>query len=324
MKKLVTLLLVLLMLGGFGAYAAPAVAEASGQMDYVVGFANICESIDVIIELGDFLVSEFARYGMKVIRVDNNFDGATAIRNVDDLLTMGIDALVEFNVDISVAPAIMEKCNEAGIPVIAIDIRHPGAYFFGADNQYAGELAGEYLGQMALERWDGQIDGMLLVDQIASGEEGRRRIFGAVPGIQRVIPDFDDGQVYIIEGKQDAATAQTVTADFLMAHPDWKHLLILTLHDTAWLGVKAAVEVAGREDDVMLVCNAESLFVEYVRKNPEEDFCVGAVTFDLARYGKWLAPAMRDILDGKDVPENIHVEHVIVNRGNVDELYPVN
>ncbi|MDR0718487.1 MAG: sugar ABC transporter substrate-binding protein [Treponema sp.] len=300
-----------------GSTGGEAVSEAE---KYVVGFANIAESNQVAIDLGDCIVEECGKLGMEVIRVNNNFDGATAVKNVDDLLTMEIDALIEFNVDQSVAPVIMEKCNAAGIPVFAIDIAHPGATFFGADNQYAGEIAGEYMGQLAKELWNGQIDALLLVDQMASGELPRKRILGSIPGIQKVIPGFTEDKVFFVEGKQDAGTAQQVVSDFLSAHPDWHHILICALHDDGFRGACAAVQVAGRQNDVLAVGQNESFFVEYARANPKEDFVRGAVGFFLTSYGKWLAPAVKDKLDGKQVPENVYVEHVVVTRANLDEL----
>jgi len=293
-----------------------------GEKQYVVGFANIAENSQVAIDLGDCIVEECEKLGMKVVRVNNNFDGATAVKNVDDLLTMGIDALIEFNVDESVAPVIMEKCNAANIPVFAIDIPHPGATFFGADNQYAGELAGEYMGKLANELWGGEVDCLLLVDQMASGELPRKRILGSIPGIQKEIPDFSEDKVFYVEGKQDAGTAQQVVSDFLSAHPDWNHILIGSLQDDGFRGACAAVEVAGRENDVLAVGQNEYFFIEYARAHPDENFVRGAVAFFLTSYGKWLAPAVKEKLDGKDVPENVYVEHQVVTRANLNELFP--
>lgn len=303
---------------------AEEVAEEKGdeEYDYVVGFANIHEAAADAIQLGDCIEEECAKLGMKVIRVNNDLDGAKAVKNVDDLLTMGIDALIEFNVDQSVAPAIMEKCDEADVPVFAIDIEHPGATFFGADNHRAGELAGEYLAQMALEKWDGEVDGLLLIDQMVSGELPRKRILDSVDPIMEAIPGFTEEDVYIVEGGSDAATAQQVVSDFLSAHPDWDHILAVPLVNEHVVGTRAALETAGREEHMMLVTQGEQVFFEHIDGYPEEDFVVGGVTFDLVKYGIWLAPLVRETLDSGVQPESGHVEHQIVTRANVNELYP--
>ena len=72
--------------------------------------------------------------------------------------------MIEFQTDESVAPAIASRYLEAGIPFIAIDIPHPGATYFGANNYQAGVLGGRYLGRWARNRWHGEIDEILLVE----------------------------------------------------------------------------------------------------------------------------------------------------------------
>ena len=63
--------------------------------------------------------------------------------------------MIEFQTDEVIAPAIASKYLEANIPFIAIDIPHPGATYFGANNYQAGLLGGTLpgtVGQEALER----------------------------------------------------------------------------------------------------------------------------------------------------------------------------
>lgn len=311
------------------ASASVAEASASGSVPakkYVVGFANIAESNQTCVQIGDTIVAEGKKLNLDVIRVNNNFDGATAVKNVDDLLTKGIDALIEFNVDASVAPVIMEKANTAKIPVFAIDIPHPGATFFGANNKLAGEIAGEYLGNLAKTEWNGQIDCLMLVDQMASGDLPRQRVLNYEPGIQKYVPDFNKNkdQIFFVEGKQDAGTAQQVVSDFLSAHPDWHHILMGSLQDDGYRGLVAAVEVAGRQKDVLAVGQNENFWLEYVKTHKEENFARGAVAFFLTDYGKWLMPAVRDKLDGKTIPDSVYVDHVVVDRSNVAKYFPNN
>ena len=293
--------------------------EQEWETTYLVGFANIGESDSVATALGDYMVECLNAYGMEVVRTDNEVDGLKAVKNVETMLTRNIEGLVEFNVDESVGGVIMELCNEAEIPVMAIDIPHPGAVFFGADNAYAGMLAGEAVGEAAMEKW-GDLDILLLIDQMASGELPRQRIFKAEDGLRTVFPDFPEDQVYVIEGGISAEVAQIAVSSFLSAHPD-ETIGMVSLQASAGLGVLAAIQVADRDDDCVLVVHNEDYFFSHILNYPESCW-YACVTFNLVKYGQWVAPAMREILDTGVVPENVYVEHKILTRDNVDELYP--
>ena len=320
MKKLVTAVALLCLMGTF--VFANGVKETEDDGSYVVGFANIAEAVDLQIAVRESIEEMGDQYGLKVISANNNLDGPTAVKIADDMITMGVDAFIEFNVDESVAPVIMEKMNDADIPVFAIDIPHPGAAFFGANNLEAGKIAGRYLANMAKERWDGQIDCLLLVDQMASGELPRNRILGYIPGIQEVIPGFSEDKVFYVEGGGEASIAQKAVSNFLSANPDYKHILVGTLHDVGGLGAWAAIETAGREKDCMLVIQNEYTFLNHIKTNPEEDGMVGAVAYFFDRYGDWLMPAVNDVLNGGSMPESVYVEHQLINRENAKDLFP--
>ena len=300
--------------------------EQKWDKEYTIGFANIAETSETTKVLGDFVEEACAAYGMHVIRVDNNIDGQTAVKNVDILLNQGIDGLIEFNIDQTVSGVVMEKCNAADVPVIAIDIPHEGATFFGADNAYCGKLAGEKLGEEAVRRWGSldAVDAVLLLDQYTSGDLVRQRVLKTEDGLLKVDPNFDTNKITDLDAGVDAIKAQTDTSSFLTAHAGQK-ILIHALSGTQGIGALAAVETLGRTDDVILVVQNEDSFFAHIKNYPNypEDSCwLGCVTFNLIKYGKWIAPAMREIMDTGVMPDSVYIDHGFVTRENVDELFP--
>lgn len=337
MKKLLALVLVAIMLLSLSAIAeetplilqrpvdaVEALAwakEQTWEKTYTIGFANIAEDNTTANILGNYIVECANAYGMEVIRTDNNYDGMQAVTNCQSMLQRGIEGLIEFNVDQSVGGVIMELCDEAGIPVIAIDIPHEGATFFGADNARAGTLAGEAVAQAAQKKWGQCFDCLLLVDQMASGDLPRLRVLKAEDGLRTLYPDFDASRIYIVEGGQTVDKAQTAVSSFLTAHPNEK-IGVVVLQGTAGVGTLAAIRTADREADVVMIVNNEDYFFTDVANYDESSCFVGAVTFQLMDYGQWIIPAMREILDTGVQPENVYVEHKVVTRDNIDDLFP--
>ena len=127
--------------------------------------------------------------GVDLMVLDNRYDAATALRNADEFVQNRPDLVIEFQVEQQVAPVIADKIESAGIPMIAVDIPHPHATFFGVDNYRVGFEAGSYLAQHAKQTWGGKVRWSLGLDLEEAGPLVRSRITGAFEGIRAELPD---------------------------------------------------------------------------------------------------------------------------------------
>ena len=319
MKKVLSVVLALVLVLSV---CSMALAE---EKKWVIGFANIAEEVELQIVVRDGMVAAAEELGVDLVLANNEYDGAKAVRNADDMITKGVDGFIEFNIDESVGPVIMEKMNEAGIPVIAVDIPMEGAAFFGANNVVAGEVAGVRLGEVSQERWGGEPDCLLLVEDSTSGETVLNRVTQMPTGMREIFPDFSDEKVFYIDSGTDAATCQKMVSDFLLAHPDYTKIAIGSFNDVIAVATLAAIETAGRESDSLMVAENEYGYLDYLKANPDreeaDEVWVGGVAFFFDRYGEYTMNAMVDVLNGGEMPENIYVEHEVVTRANAQELF---
>lgn len=90
--------------------------------DIVIGFANLTDTLDYGKTVKAGVLAAAEERGWEVIALDNERTGSKAVENATTLVTRGVDAIIEFNVDAAVAPTIMEIVNNADIPIICIDI----------------------------------------------------------------------------------------------------------------------------------------------------------------------------------------------------------
>ena len=319
MKKVVSLVLALVLVLSV---CSMALAE---EKKWVIGFANIAEEVELQIVVRDGMVAAAEALGVDLVLANNEYDGAKAVRNADDMITKGVDGFIEFNIDESVGPVIMEKMNAAGIPVIAVDIPMEGAAFFGANNVVAGQIAGVRLGEVSQERWGGEPDCLLLVEDSTSGETVLNRVTQMPTGMREVFPDFSDEKVFYIDSGTDAATCQKMVSDFLLAHPDYTKIAIGSFNDVIAVATLAAIETAGRESDCIMVSENEYGYLDYLKANPDreeaDEVWVGGVAFFFDRYGEYTMNALVDVLNGGEMPENIYVDHEVVTRANAQELF---
>lgn len=298
-------------------------AKKESDKKIKVGFANINEKGSFGKMVRDSVEKEAEKRGYELICVDNNSDGATAVKNADDLLNMGIEYFIEFNVDDTVAPVIMEKMNAANVPVVAVDIAHPGAYFFGADNSEAGKIAGRAAAQYIKEKWNGEIDYVVRGIQPISGPVTAPRVMDFTVGMEEEGLIIPADKIIEIDTQNDAQISQQRMNDFLMAHPDAKRIAVVAMNDVLGAGIWAAVETAGRQDNVILYShNSTADFVEPLYATKGMTGWIGSVGYFPERYGEWILPIIDELVEGKTPPEKSYIDHELVTWENITEHYP--
>ena len=95
--------------------------------------------------------------GIKYISADANMDDEKCLELVDNLINQGIDALFICVTSQGIGPAVTEKCEKAGIPVMTIDdtiVDHNGkpVPHVGMPTKDVGIMGGEALSALANER----------------------------------------------------------------------------------------------------------------------------------------------------------------------------
>src|SRR5262249_61850876 len=136
-----------------------------------------------------------AAEGVELISVDNRYNPKIAQRNADVLVRERVDLVIEFQTDDQIAPMVASKYREANIPLIAIEIPHPGATYFGANNYEAGLIGGRYLGRWTKQRWNGELDEIVLVALKGAGGRPQIRLPAVLFGLRGEGPNPGIGPV---------------------------------------------------------------------------------------------------------------------------------
>jgi len=309
--------------------AVPALAQddacPTAKDQYTIGFANLTEDIVFTQLVREGMVATAEELGnVDLVLADNRLDGATALANTENFITQGVDAIIHFQTDEAFGNVIMARARAAGIPVFAIDIPMPGATFFGADNYYAGQLAGEALAQWVNDNWDGAADALLVLELPQSGPIPAARMQGMVEAYQENVetPVAED-MVFHLDSKNTQEEAFRVVSDTLPAIDEDAKIVAVTINDGTALGTIAAAEAAGRGDNLMVVGqNADPSGQEEMIKDNSR--YLGATGYFPENYGAQLLPRVIDVLECRPVEPSIYVEHVFISADNVCDYYPDN
>jgi ribose transport system substrate-binding protein len=280
------------------------------------GFGGQSADMPFSEEVTESLKDAAAAVGVDLLILDNRYDAATALRNAEEFVTSKVDLVIEFQVEQEVAPMIGDKIAGAKIPLIAIDIPHPHATYFGVDNYRVGIEAGETLGAHAIASWDGKVDWVIGLDLAEAGQLVQSRITGAFEGVRSGHPELPVEVFVRIDGRGMRDRSNKLISDFLQRHPKDRHILIAAATDSSALGAVDAVREQKREKHVAIVgqdCIAEAMQEMRRDKSP----LIGSVSHEASSYGPSLIHLGLSLLRGQTVPPYNYVAHKMVTRDSL-------
>jgi ribose transport system substrate-binding protein len=275
------------------------------------GYGEMSSELPFSVEVTESLKLAAAAVGVDLLVLDNCYDSATALRNAEEFVKNRVDLVIEFQIEQEVTPVIADKIAAAKIPLIAIDIPHPHATYFGVDNYRVGFEAGEVLASHALKTWEGKVDWTLGLDIQEAGLLVQSRITGSFEGVRRGIPDLPVETFVRMDGRGMRDISHKLVRDFLERHPKDRHILIAAGTDTSALGAVDAVREKKREKHVAIVgqdCIAEA--VTEMRKPGSP--LIGTVSHEASSYGPNLIHLGLAILRGQTVAPYNYVAHKVV------------
>jgi ribose transport system substrate-binding protein len=287
---------------------------------YRIGYAAQGQDASFDREVRASLARAAEREHIELIVVDNRYQPKIALRSADYLIREQVDLVIEFQTDEMIAPAIASKYMEANVPFIAIDIPHPGATYFGANNYRAGLMAGNYLGRWAKRHWAEEVDEILLIELLRAGSLPKARMRGVLAGITESIRLSERCRTTSIDGDGQFQTSLERVRKYLR-ETRAKHILVAAANDSSALGAMRAFQEAGRSHDCVVVGqNAEPEARAELRTHNTR--LIASVAYFPEKYGDGLIKLALDLLAHKPVSPAVFTNHQIITPENVDHFYP--
>jgi ribose transport system substrate-binding protein len=204
--------------------------------------------------IADTMQAEAAKHGYEVLVTSGEFDVARQQNQVKDFIVKRASAIVLCPCDSkSIGPAIQEA-TASGIPVFTADIAclAPGVKVvshIATDNFGGGKEAAR-----AMIEALGEAGGKIVILDFKPAESCILRVNGFKEVIEQHNRDRETGKVIIaaeLPGDGQKDKGYKAAEDALQAHPDLAG--IFAINDPSALGARAALEKAGKADQIVLI-----------------------------------------------------------------------
>lgn len=297
----------------------PAGRLAKGR-SYRVGFATQSEEFAFSRLVAESIQASAYEARIELLVLNNRYSAAAAVRNAEHFVRQRVDLVIEFQVSQDRAATVSSRLLDASIPIIAIEIPHPGASYFGANNQRAGLLAGKGLVHACQERWEGKFDQLLLLELPQAGPLVHSRLTSLVAEVRRAFPGFAAEHIRFVNTNGRLDQSMEAIRKHLR-RGGRQRILLGAINDSSCLGALRAFEEAGRTQDCLAVSHNGSLEARMELRRRGSSL-IGSVAYFPEQYGEAVVRLALDKLRGKAVPSASFVKHELLTLQTVDTVYP--
>lgn len=267
--------------------------------------------------IGDAMTAEAREHGYDVVVVSGDDDVSKQANQIDDFIVKGVKAIVITPCDPRSIGAAIRKANEKGIPVFTNDTGYDGedaevVCHVATDNFLGGQLAGQ-----AMVALLGESGGKIMVIHKSDAQSCQLRVAGFTEVIDAHNAKDGAAQIEIVttqEGKGAREAGYEVTKDAIVAHPDL--VALFAINDPSALGARAALEEAGKQDQVTII----GFDGELAGKQAIRD---GKILCDPIQFpdqmGRTTVQQIVAFFDGEDVPAEILIEPRLYYKKDADQ-----
>lgn len=295
---------------------------ASRRRRILAGYAAPLSGNWFRVDLAQSLRSAAEKVGMELMALDNpEEDVGAAMENIEKLVAAGADAVIFFQPVESIGHIMADRLFHAQIPFITVERPIQGGVYYGANNYQAGKMAGVVLGRFARLVWKGRFDRVVLLETARTSTNVQARVAGVLVGLRESLGAIEESQVVHLDGKAHLESSEAAMAELLKKIPAGERLLISGFNDVSAVGALRAVRAAGRENKVAIVGQnaAREGQMEIRRRNSR---MIASVAYFPERYGPNLVRLAMDMAAGRQVAPAVYTEHMVLDRQNIDRLYP--
>jgi ribose transport system substrate-binding protein len=293
-----------------------------GQSKYTIGFANQSEELAFALDVRRGLERAVnMSNNIDLVVADNKLSGEEALRVADRLIERKVDLVIEYQIDEKTNNIVMEKFQQANIPVIAVDIPVVGATFFGVDNYRAGQMAGEALGRWVVENWAGQFEKLIVLEEPRAGSLVGARIRSQIDSLEDIVGSIAEDQKIFLDCGNTSSITEAQVRKTLQRFPDIHRFVIISFNDDSAIGALRAAKALARESDIVIVGQGADRVVRNEIRKPGSRI-VGSTAYMPERYGEQLMEIVLKILHGEPSPPAVYIKHVFINSENIDQYYP--
>lgn len=294
--------------------------EASGDGDLVVYGIYKAGDQTWFIDEGAAAQAAVEAKGGTFTYVDAKMSPEEYLKAIDNAIANNASGIVTCIPDQTMSQAVVSKCEEAGIPVVAADdalqddAGNKLAPWVGINAYVIGEANGEWIANYAKENNlvdDPEVGVLILTMDTVSSCVPRAE--GEFDKFTELVPEFDQSKIYKADYDGTTDKGNTAAAAVITAHPEVKKWIVTGANEEGTIGACRALESAGLDKDACVVGLGAYMAKDEWNTKGADGTCMKAATyFSSDSVGTGSVEVLLEMIAGNEVEMETAVDAVVV------------
>ena len=258
--------------------------------------------------------------GGEFVYVDAKMSPEEYLKAIDNAIANKADGIVTCIPDQTMSQAVVDKCEEAGMPVVAADDAlqdadgNKIAPWVGINAYVIGQANGEWLANYVKDNdFTTKDDVAMLIMTMDTVSSCVPRAEGEYDKFTELCPDFDTAKIYKADYDGTTDKGNTAAAAVITAHPEVKTWLVTGANEEGCVGAIRALESAGLDADACVVgLGAYMAKDEWNTKGADGTCMKASAYFSADSVGAGSVEVLFDLIEGNDVTQETAVDAIVV------------
>lgn len=258
--------------------------------------------------------------GGEFIYVDAKMNPEEYLKAIDNAIANKASGIVTCIPDQTMSQTVVDKCEEAGIPVVAADDALQDAEgeklapWVGINAYKIGEANGEWLANYVNENDLAKKEDVgLLVMTMDTVSSCVPRAEGELDKFNELVPDFNQDNIFKADYDGTTDKGNTAAAAVITANPQIKTWLVTGANEEGCIGAARALESAGLDADACVVGLGAYMAKDEWNNKGADGTCVKASAyFSADSVGAGSVEVLLGMINGEEVEMETAVDAVVV------------
>lgn len=266
--------------------------------------------------------------GDKFIFVDAKMSPEEYLKAIDNAIANKAKGIVTCIPDQTMSQAVIDKCNEANLPIVAADDALQNgdgnklAPWVGINAYVIGQANGDWLADYAKANnlvTDAECGLLIMTMDTVSSCVPRAE--GEYDNFTAACPDFDTARIFKADYDGTTEKGNTAANAVFTAHPEIKKWLVTGANEEGTIGAVRALESMGLDGSACVVgLGAYMAKDEWNDKGADGTCMKAAAYFSSDSVGKGSVEVLYDIIGGKTPAMETAVDAVVVTPENYKDV----